>query len=116
VNFYMTAAVVDDEFHARLPTTTEPGETQDTPVPITIAEEVPIDELNLHVGNANQGTESLDFSNLESWTWTGLRSRFVRLYMSATDLPEAEIYVDGVRVDVRYVPPNEPAVVLWEEL
>ncbi|MCH7719630.1 MAG: hypothetical protein IH988_01385 [Planctomycetes bacterium] len=115
VDFYMTGTVVDDKFHARLPTTTEPGETIDTTAPNT-AEEVPKDRLNDHVGLGNLGTVSLDFSNLESWTWTGLRSRFVRLYMSAIDLPETEIYVDGVRVEVRYVPPNETAMVLWEEL
>jgi len=36
--------------------------------------------------------------------------------MSAIGVPEAEIYVDGVALVVRYVPPNEAAVVLWEEL
>ena len=115
VDFFMSATVVDDMFHARLPTTTEPGETQDTAVP-SAAEEVPVDDLNLHVGIANAGTTYLDFSNLESWTWTGIRSRFVRLYMSAIGLPETEIYVDGVAVEVRYVPLTETAVVLWEEL
>ncbi len=114
-DYYLSAIVVDDEFHARLPTTTEPGEVQDTATPNT-AEQVPLAELNLHVGLANPGTVSIDFSNLENWTWTGIRSRFVRLYMSAIALPEAEIYVDGVAVEVRYVPPNEAAVVLWEEL
>lgn len=114
-NYYVTAAVVDDEFHARLPLTTESGEIQDTAAPNT-AEQVPLAVLNQHVGSANPGTEYLDFSNLESWTWTGIRSRLVRLYMSAIGLPEAEIYVDGVAVEVRYVPPNEAAVVLWEEL
>jgi type II secretory pathway pseudopilin PulG len=114
-DFYMTATVVDDEFHARLPLTTGPSESQDTPAPNT-AEEVPIDVLNQHVGSANPGTVSLDFSNLENWTWTGVRSRFVRLYMSAIGVPEADIYVDGVALVVRYVPPDEAAVVLWEEL
>jgi hypothetical protein len=114
-DYYVTATLVDDEFHARLPATTDTSEAQDTPAPVT-AEQVPLAELNQHVGSANLGTTYLDFSNLESWTWTGIRSRLVRLYMSAIALPEAEIYVDGVAVEVRYVPPNEAAVVLWEEL
>lgn len=114
-DFFMTATVVDDKFHVRLPTTTEPGETQDTAAPSTAAE-VPINKLNQHVGIANAGSKTVDFSNLEAWTWPGIRSRFVRLYMSAIGFPETEIYVDGVRLKVRYVPPTEAAVVLWEEL
>jgi hypothetical protein len=64
----------------------------------------------------NPGSVWLDFSQLEDWTWSGLRSRHVRLYMSAIGLPEAEIHVDGVALEVRYVPPSGPGLVTWEEM
>jgi len=114
-DFYVSATVVDDEFHARLPSTTEPGETQDTPPPDS-AEMLPITLLNQHIGSANPGTVYLDLTNIADWTWTEVRSRFVRFYMSATGTPEAEIYIDSAGLDVRYVPPNTAGVVLWEEL
>ncbi len=59
----------------------------------------------------------MDFSNLENWTWPSLSSRYVRLYGTANGLPDfGSIRVDAVGVEVRYVPPTEAAVVLWEEL
>ncbi len=59
----------------------------------------------------------MDFTNIQSsWTWPDLNAQIVRLYMTATGVPEAEVYVDGISIEVRYVPPAEAAVVLWEEL
>ena len=115
-HFYMSATVVDDMFHAKLVSASDPSEQGDTPVPIT-AEQVKKDTLNDHVGVANAGTVLMDFTNIQNnWTWPDLNAQIVRLYMTATGVPEAEIYVDAVSIEVRYVPPSEAAVVLWEEL
>ena len=113
--YYVSATLVDDQFHVRLPATTESDEAIDAPVPNT-AEAVSMSILNQHVGIANQGTEYLDFSNIENWTWTGIRWRFVRVYMSSIGAPEANIYMDAAALEVRYVPPTGAAIVLWEEL
>jgi|GEM_PF-2863278 len=115
-NLFITAPVVDDDFHVRFPAPGEAQEANDAPVPIS-AETVPPAELNLHVGSANQGTYYFDFTNLEEWTWPNLNSRFVRLYGNVVGTPDGgEIKVDAVGVNVRYVPPNGAGLVLWEEL
>jgi len=115
IGYYLTAPVIDDQFHARLPLLSGPSETTDSPAPVT-ATRIPTTLLNGHVGIGNSGTIKLDLTNTEDWTWPRVRSRFVRLYMSSIGSPEADIYVDSVRVKVSYVPPNQAAVVLWEEL
>ena len=115
-NLFITAAFVDDEFYVRFPASTVPQEPNDTPVPNS-AERVSAAELNLQIGSANRKTLKFDFTNLEEWTWPSLNSRFIRLYGNAVGTPDGgEIKVDAVGVRVRYVPPNEAGVVLWEEL
>ena len=116
LNFHLDVPFVDDQFHVRFPSPTESQEPNDTPVPNS-AEGVPISVLNQHVGSANPGTVSFDFTNLEAWTWPGLNSRYVRLYGTAIGVPDGgNIKVDAVGVEVRHVPPSQAAVVLWEEL
>ena len=107
VDFYVTATFVDDEFKMRLRSTAGPGE---------YLQIVPIPALNQHVGIGNQGTVSEDFSNHESWTWPSINSHEVRLQAKENVVSDGNIYVDAVGLEVRYVPPNQAAVVLWEEL
>ncbi len=77
---------------------------------------MPIPALNQHVGLGNQGTVFEDFSNHESWTWPRINSHEVRLQAKGNGGSDGNIYVDAVALEVRYVPPTEAAVVLWEEL
>ncbi|MFQ5805347.1 MAG: hypothetical protein ACE5I3_02725 [Phycisphaerae bacterium] len=107
IDFYVTATFVDDEFSSRLRLT---GGTEEH------REDVPIAALNQHVGVVNQGTVSLDFSNHESWTWPSVNSREVRFHAKKKADSDGDIYVDGAALEVRYVPPNQAVVVLWEEL
>lgn len=107
MDFYVTATFVDDEFKMRLRSTAGAGE---------YLQIVPIPALNLHVGLGNQGTVSEDFSNHESWTWPSINSHEVRLQAKGNAGSDGDIHVDAVGVEVRYVPPTEVAVVLWEEL
>ncbi len=115
VRYYLSWPMFDDMFHARLPLVSDPGEVTNTDAPTT-ATTARNAVLNQHVGSGNPGTLYLDLTNNELWTWVDLRSRFVRLYMDSIGSPDAEIFVDAVAVEVRYVPPNQAAVVLWEEL
>ena len=115
-NFFLDVPFVDDQFQVRFPLPTESSEPNDTPVPNT-AYSIPLSVLNAHVGVANQGTVIEDFTYLQDWTWPDLNSRYVRLYGTAVGTPDGgDIKVDAVGVEVRYVPPTQAAVVLWEEL
>lgn len=116
-NYYIDNVFVNNVIHVRFPSTTEAQEPNDTPVPDT-AQEFPLVELNAHVGSSNLGTKVFDFTNVEDqWTWPGLNSRYVRLYASVIGAFTSDnIYVDAVEVIVRYVPPKNAEVILWEEL
>lgn len=116
-DYFIDAPFVNNRFSVRFPATSEAPESNDTPVPVT-AREVPVSELNLHVGEANLGSVSMDFTGLDSlWTWPSLNARFVRLYGASIGVPDGgNIKLDAVAVEVRYVPPSLATVVLWEEL
>ncbi len=107
MDFYVSMTFVDDEFKMRLRSTAGAGE---------YLQIVPIPALNQHIGIGNQGTVYLDFSNQESWSWPTINSHDVRLQAKGNGGSDGDIFVDGVALEVRYVPPIQPVVVLWEEL
>ncbi len=107
MDFYVSATFVDDQFKVRL---------RSTAGAVEYLQIVPIPALNQHVGIGNQGTVSEDFSNHESWTWPSINSREARLQAKGNGGSDGNIYVDAVGLELRYVPPNQAAVVLWEEL
>ncbi|UCD30512.1 MAG: hypothetical protein JSV03_08605, partial [Planctomycetota bacterium] len=72
--------------------------------------------LNQHVGSANQGTVSVDFSNYEDWTWSSIDSREVVLIaLKQGEGEDGTIFVDTTVLEVQHAQ-LEPTIILWEEL
>lgn len=116
-NYYISTVFLNNFVHIRFPSTAEAQEPNDTPVPDT-AQGISLFELNMHIGSSNLGSKEFDFTNVEDqWTWPGLNSRYARLYATIIGpFISGDIYLDAVEVIVRYVPPKNAELILWEEL